>query len=128
MPKVYSRSIIVSADHIDFNDHVNNLVFLQWALDISRDHWLSVVSKTVVESYFWVVRSHHIDYLQQAFEGDEIEIRTFVESIRGPFSERIVQIIKNGEQIVKVKSGWCFLERSTKKLKRVPEEIKALFI
>lgn len=128
MPKVYSHSIIVSTDEIDFNDHVNNLVYLQWALNISRDHWLSVISKNIEERYFWVVRRHEIDYLKQAFVGDEIAIQTFVENIRGPFSERIVHMLKDGEKIVTVRSNWCLLERATQKLKRVPEEIKQLFV
>ena len=128
MPKIYSKSFPVLSEHIDFNNHVNNLVYLQWALDISRDHWVSSISKSIEEHYFWVVRSHHIEYLKQAFEGDEVEVRTYVESIRGPFSERVVKIFKNEEVIVRVKSSWCFLERASQKLKRVPEEIKELFV
>jgi len=128
MPEVYCKSILVSKEHIDFNDHVNNLVYLQWALDISRDHWLSVVNEATETQFFWVVRSHHIDYLQQAFEGDKVEIKTFVESMRGPFSERIVDILKSGEAIAKVRTNWCFIERSSQKLKRIPEKIKVLFV
>jgi len=128
MPKDFHQTITVSSSHIDFNDHVNNLVYLQWALDISRDHWLSSIDAETEEKYFWVVRSHHISYLQEAFEKDELQVRTFVESIRGPFSVRVVEIGKGSTTIAKVKSSWCLLEKKTKKLKRVPEEIKGLFI
>ena len=128
MPKVYRKLISVSSEDIDFNDHVNNLVYLKWALDVSRDHWVSSVSKDVQSNYFWVVRAHHIEYLKPAFEGDEIQIQTFVQSIRGPFSERIVHMLKHGELIVKVKSNWCFLGKSNQKLTRVSEEVKELFL
>lgn len=125
--KIYSKHINVTSDHIDFNNHVNNLVYLQWALDISREHWLSLADEKITDHYFWVVRKHEIDYFKQSFEGDNLEINTYVASIRGPFSERIVQIRKESEMIVEVKSNWVFLERSSQKLKRVPEEIQTLF-
>jgi len=125
--KTFSKTILVNSEHIDFNNHVNNLVYLQWALDISGEHWHLLAGSEVTDQYFWVVRKHEIEYLKQAFEGDELEIKTYVENIRGPFSERIVQIYKESELIVKVKSNWCFLERSSQKLKRVPEEVQALF-
>ncbi len=128
MPKTYSKSIIVSVEDIDFNDHVNNLVYLQWALDISRDHWISQVDEEIRDKYFWVVRKHQIEYLKPAFEKDEIELLTFVQGIRGPFSERLVHVLREGEVIVKVSSNWCFLERASQKLRRVPEEIKELFL
>lgn len=125
--KVFEKKIIVTEDHLDFNNHVNNLVYMQWALDISREHWLSEISDEINGNYFWVVRSHHVDYKLQALLGDEITIKTYVEGYRGPFSDRIVKIYKGGSLLVQVKSNWCLIERANQKLKRVPEEIQALF-
>lgn len=125
--QIFSQTIVVSKNHLDFNDHVNNLVYMQWALDISRDHWLSEISDEINEQYFWMVHSHHVEYRKQAFLGDEITIKTYVEGYRGPFSDRIVKIYKDEDLLVQVKSNWCLIERETQKLKRVPEEIQALF-
>ncbi|WP_370090223.1 acyl-CoA thioesterase [Ekhidna sp.] len=125
--KVFEKKINVTEDHLDFNNHVNNLVYMQWALDISREHWLSVISNEINESYFWMVRSHHVEYKLQAFRGDEITIKTYVKGYRGPFSDRVVKIYKGESLLVEVKSNWCLIERATQKLKRVPEEIQALF-
>lgn len=125
--EVFKSSIQVDSSHLDFNNHVNNLVYLQWALDISREHWLSKAGDEITSKFFWVVRKHQIEYLGQAFEGDQLDVQTFVESIRGPFSERIVKIYKEGELITDVRSNWCLIERETQKLKRVPEEILTLF-
>ena len=74
-----------------------------------------------------MVRSHHVEYKKQAFLGDQLNIKTYVEGYRGPFSDRIVKIYKNEELLVEVKSNWCLIERVTQKLKRVPEEIQLLF-
>ncbi|WP_436517878.1 acyl-CoA thioesterase [Ekhidna sp. To15] len=125
--QLFDQKIIVSKDHLDFNNHVNNLIYMQWALDISRAHWLSEISKEIDSQYFWMVRSHHVEYKKQAFFGDELLVQTFVSGYRGPFSERIVKISRDEELLVEVKSNWCLIERKTQKLKRVPEEIQVLF-
>ncbi|SNS57410.1 acyl-CoA thioester hydrolase [Ekhidna lutea] len=125
--KIFENKITVTKDHLDFNDHVNNLVYMQWALDISREHWLSEINEEINEDYFWMVRSHHVEYEKQAFLGDEIIVKTYVEGYRGPFSNRIVKIFKGEELLVQVKTNWCLIDRETQKLKRVPEEIQILF-
>ncbi|MEP1035490.1 thioesterase family protein [Ekhidna sp.] len=125
--QLFDQNIIVNKDHLDFNNHVNNLIYMQWALDISRAHWLAEVTEEIDLQYFWMVRSHHVEYKKQAFLGDEITVKTYVEGYRGPFSDRIVKICNANELLVEVKSNWCLIERETQKLKRVPEEIQALF-
>ena len=119
--------MVVVSSHLDFNDHVNNLVYLQWALDLSRDHWLSEVDDEIASKYFWVVRKHEIEYFKQSRLGDELDLQTYVQHMRGPFSERVVQVHKQNELVVKVLTTWCFLEKQTQKLKRVPADVQALF-
>ena len=125
--KTFEKRIVVEEADLDFNNHVNNLVYMKWALDISREHWLLSITEEIDKQYFWMVRTHHAEYRKQAFLGDEIKIETFVEGYRGPFSDRIVQIYKSEELLVAVKSNWCLIERETQKLKRVPEEIQSFF-
>lgn len=126
--QLFDQKIIVDKNHLDFNNHVNNLVYMQWALNISRAHWLSAIDEKIDATYFWMVRSHHVEYKKQAFLGDELLVKTYVHGYRGPFSDRIVQIYKEDELLVEVKSNWCLIERATQKLKRVPEEIQTLFV
>lgn len=125
--QLFDQKITVTNNHLDFNHHVNNLVYMQWALDISRSHWLSVISEEIDSKYFWMVRSHHVEYKKQAFLGDELMVQTYVDDYRGPFSNRIVKIYKGEELLVEVNSNWCLIERATQKLKRVPAEIQSLF-
>lgn len=125
--KFFTKRITVTQEHLDFNDHVNNLVYMQWALDISREHWLSEINEEINEKYFWMVRMHHVEYKKQAFLDDEITVKTYVVGYRGPFSARVVKIYKGDEILVEVNSNWCLIERETQKLKRVPEEIQNLF-
>jgi acyl-CoA thioester hydrolase len=123
----FSEIINVSSGHLDWNNHVNNMVYLQWALDISRNHWLQEISEEIATQYFWVVKSHHIEYKKQAFLNEELTINTYVKSIKGPISERVVEIWRNDVLIAQVTSNWCFLDAKSQKPKRVPEEIQKLF-
>ena len=123
----FSTEITVTKEHLDFNDHVNNLVYMQWALDVSRKHWLAKISEEINQAYFWMVRTHHVEYKKQAFLGDQLIVQTYVEGYRGPFSDRMVKIYKGEDLLVQVKTNWCLIERETQKLKRVPEEIQKLF-
>ena len=125
--KVLKKEIKVVETHLDFNNHVNNLVYLQWAMDISREHWLSEISTEMDNQYFWMVRSHHVEYRKQAFLGELLRVETFVNGYRGPFSDRVVKIFRDKELLAEVVSNWCLIERSSQKLKRVPEEIQCLF-
>lgn len=124
---ILTEELEVTQEHLDFNNHVNNLVYLQWALDISRKHWLAKITEEIDQTYFWMVRSHHVEYKKQAFMGDQLLVKTHVEGYRGPFSNRVVKIYKDEDLLVEVKSNWCLIERTTQKLKRVPEEIQGLF-
>ena len=124
---ILSQEITVTEDHLDFNDHVNNLVFLQWAMASSREHWLAKISTEIDEKYFWMVRTHHVEYKKQAFLADQLKVQTYVAGYRGPFSDRIVKVLRAEELLVEVKSNWCLIERDTQKLKRVPSEIQELF-
>lgn len=125
--QLFVQKIIVDQGHIDFNNHVNNLVYMQWALDVSRSHWLSQIDEKIDRQYFWMVRTHHVEYKKQAFLDDEIIVKTYVEGYRGPFSDRVVKIYKDKDLLVEVRSNWCLIERETQKLKRVPDEIQSLF-
>ena len=125
--QLFGQKVTVQRNHLDFNNHVNNLVYMQWALDISRAHWLSAIDEAIDARYFWMVRSHHVEYKKQAFLDDELHIKTYVDGYRGPFSDRIVRIYREDELLVEVKSNWCLIDRETQKLKRVPEEIQSLF-
>ncbi|NQZ76906.1 MAG: thioesterase family protein [Ekhidna sp.] len=125
--KVLQQQLTVTEEHLDFNNHVNNLIYMKWAMDISREHWLQEIDRKIDEAYFWMVRTHHVEYKKQAFLGDELVIETFVAGYRGPFSDRTVRILRENELLVEVKSNWCLIERETQKLKRVPEEVQKLF-
>ena len=73
-------------------------------------------------------RGAELEYKKQAFLGEEIQITTYVESFRGPFSIRNVEFKRGEELLVRTSSNWCLIERQSEKPKRVPQEMADLFI
>jgi len=119
----YQHSLRVEEKHIDSLNHVNNVVYLQWVNDISEKHWEILSNQNLNSKYFWVCLRHEIDYLSQAFPGDEISIFTWVGESAGVRSIRNVHIYKGDILLTKVKSTWCLIDANTLKPTRIKEDI-----
>jgi len=128
--KTYSQVFDVVPSDLDDLNHVNNIRYVEWIQDISKKHWMHVTSEDVQNSMIWVVRNHNITYHRSAVLGDTIQLNTYIKSNNGPISTRIVEI-KNkqtNELFVSAATEWCLLDAKTLRPKRVPEEIKELFL
>lgn len=119
----YQYSFKVTQKDIDSLNHVNNVVYLQWINDISEKHWNLITNETLEQHYFWMVLRHEIDYVNQAFLGDEITIYTWVGESQGVKSVRNVHIYKGDTLLVKGKSTWCLIDAKTLKPTRIKEDI-----
>lgn len=127
--QTFEQTITVSKNDLDQLNHVNNVRYVQWVQDIAEAHWLKNAPQAVLENYFWVMLSHHIDYKGEALLGDELSIKTFVSKSEGLFSIRHVEITNNtnGKLIVTSETKWCFMSTNTKKPTRIPIEVAKLF-
>jgi len=127
---IYSKTIKVTKDFIDENGHVNNVVYVQWMQDIAVEHYSSIggVEAQGPEST-WVIREHKVEYFLPAFEGDEIEVRTWVENVRRVRSLRQYEFIRksDGKTLVKGETDWVFVDVKTSAPRRVPNEVIKVF-
>jgi acyl-CoA thioester hydrolase len=127
MKNFFTYSFKVSKNEIDELNHVNNLIYIRWALDAAQKHWDFLSSNEMNNKYVWVVLRHEIDYMASAKLNDEILIKTWVEKSVGVKSERIVEIKCGEKQLVKATTTWCLLDIKTMKPNRIPLEIIDLF-
>ncbi len=132
MPAVYEHHLTVVADEIDRLGHVNNLEYLRWALAAAMAH--SAVQGWPAEAYEalgagFVVRGHDIKYLQSAYLGDEVVVRTWVADFRRLSCLRRYQIIRRRDDVVLAKASteWAFVSFKTFTLARIPHEIASAF-
>ena len=127
---VYSKTIKISNTVIDENGHVNNVAYVQWMQDIAVEHYSSIGGvEAQGTDATWVVREHRVEYFIPAFEGEEIEIRTWVENIRRVRSLRKYEFIRksDGKVLVKGETDWVFVDVKTGGPRAVPDSVKNVF-
>ena len=127
--KRFEKRLIVTPDDLDDLQHVNNVRYLEWVQEISREHWKELSEPLWDSSYYWVVRSHHIEYFRAAQLGDALLLTTFVPDVTGPLSRRIVEISRahGGVLLARCETQWCLIDAVSNRPCRIPEPIQRCF-
>jgi len=127
---VYSKTVFIPKTAIDENGHVNNVAYVQWMQDIAVEHYSSIGGVTAQGSdSTWVVREHRIEYLLPAFEGEEIEIRTWVENLRRVRSLRKYEFVRklDNKVLVRGETDWVFMDLKTGRPIPIPAQVVQVF-
>lgn len=127
--KTFEHIITVTPDDIDELNHVNNVVYVQWAQEAAKAHWESLAPREVQKKYIWMVLRHEVDYKGQAVEGEVLIAKTWVAWSEGVKSERHVEIRnqKTEKILVAAKTLWCLLDANTKRPRRIERDITSIF-
>jgi len=126
----YSKTFIIPQSAIDENGHVNNVAYVQWMQDIAVEHYSSIGGVTAQgPNATWVVREHRIEYLLPAFEGEEIEIKTWVENIRRVRSLRKYEFVRKSDAklLIKGETDWVYVDTKTGRPLPIPENVSSVF-
>lgn len=126
----YSKIISIPPSAIDENGHVNNVVYVQWMQDIAIEHYSSIGGiEAQGTDVTWVARRHSIEYFLPAFEGEEIEIRTWIENMRKVRSLRMYEFVRKSDEkvLVKGETDWVFMDVKTGRPKPIPLEVEKIF-
>jgi acyl-CoA thioester hydrolase len=132
MPLVFEYPHTVGNDEIDQQRHANNVAFMEWLQAAAIAH--SAAQGWPGERYRqlgqgWVVRSHYIEYLQQAFAGDQIVVETWIASTKKATSVRRYKIFRlpDRQLLAKAETHWAFIDFTTGKPIRIPEVVASSF-
>lgn len=121
----------VSADEIDELGHAGNVEFVKWLQYAAVDHSAALGwpgSRYRELGAGWVVRSHRITYLKPAYEGDRLEVLTWVAGMKTATSLRKYEIRKDGGgRIAVAETDWAFIDYASERPLRVPPEVRASF-
>ncbi|WP_026753159.1 thioesterase family protein [Sediminibacter sp. Hel_I_10] len=125
----YEKHIVVKQDDIDQRSHVNNVRYVEWVQDIAQEHWESKTDASILDSYYWIMLSHHIQYKAEAILGDVLRVKTFVTKAEGVRSTRQVEVYnKNTNKLLTTSETiWCLMSHKTNKPARITSDIKNLF-
>ena len=132
MSAVFQHAVAVPVEAIDENNHVNNVVYVQWMQDAAVHHSDSVgcTEKTRAAGASWVVRAHRIEYLRPAFAGDELVVQTWVENFRKVRSLRKYRFIRRNDDVIVAEgeTDWVFVDTQTGRPRSIPGEVSACFV
>ena len=126
MPHVFYLPITVAPEDIDELNHVNNIVYLRYVQDAAIGHW-KTVPQEIAAQIIWMARRHEIDYLKQAFLGEELVAKTWVDDFVGVKSIRHCEIMRGEEVLARSITHWISLNAQTLRPKRITEEIVKQF-
>lgn len=132
MPAVYEHHHTVLPEEIDAQGHVGNVHYVSWMQAAAVAH--SSAQGWTPQRYQeagagFVVRSHLIEYLQPAFAGDQIVVRTWVADFKKATSLRKYRIVRaaDGATLARAETNWAFISRDTGTLSRIPPELAQCF-
>jgi acyl-CoA thioester hydrolase len=133
MPDVFEYCHTVTEESIDGLGHVNNVAYVEWmqAAAVAHSAAQGWPGKRYRElGLGWVVRSHHIEYLQPAVAGDRIVVRTWVATMKKVTSIRRYQILRadDGTLLARAETNWAFINYVTGQPARIPREISDAFV
>lgn len=128
----FKKAITVAKDDIDGLNHVNNVVYLKWMIDVAIGHCeaLGFTFERFRElGGLFVVRRHEIDYIKSALFGDELTMYTWSEPMEGTRALRVYRLIRESDQkvILEGKTFWAFINPKTGKPTPIPAVITDAF-
>lgn len=119
----------IRPEHIDENEHVNNVVYVGWLQDVGTAHWNARFDDATRAKWSWVALRHEIDYLRPIQpDATGIIARTWVGDPQGPRFARYVRI-EDAEGLVCAQgiSEWCLVDSKTLRPHRIPADMIAPF-
>lgn len=131
MEAIHQFDILVAGDVLDGNRHVNNVVYVKWMQEAAIRHSdASGCSRLTDErGAIWVVRTHRIEYLRPALEGDIVTVQTWVADFRKVISLRKYRFLRAKDKAVLAQgeTDWVFLDAKTGRPASIPDEIRNSF-
>lgn len=130
IPEVFSTRITVTQDVIDDRNHVNNLAYLQWCMEVASAHWDKNATPQMRGNYVWYVLEHKISYKAAAFLDQELLLETWVAENQGVRSVRNFKITRPEDKklLVEAATTWCLLDAKRQKPTAITPEIRNLFL
>ncbi|MCY1208658.1 tol-pal system-associated acyl-CoA thioesterase [compost metagenome] len=128
MPNPFVIDIKVGAEDIDGLGHANNAVYVSWlercAWRHSQSLGLDLAEYRRLDRAMAVLR-HEIDYLAAAYEGQELQMGTWiVESDQKLKMDRRFQLVRpeDGATLLRARTTFVCIELSSGRPRRMPSE------
>ena len=133
MPRIFVEQLSIGADSIDLNGHVNNQEYVRWMQDVATAHSSAQgwnMARYLAAGVTWVIRSHFIEYLRPAFQGDVLLVATWVAGMEAQSSPRRYRFVRarDGKTLVEAADllrNWNYTAEGTNEFKDSERKIDA---
>lgn len=119
---IYEKKITITTEHLDENNHVNNVQFVALVEMMAAEHWNSLKHKSKYQNDIWFLSEHHIQYKKQVHLGEILLMKTYPENPEGVRQPRKVEFYRNGELVVDSRTKWILMDAETQKIKRIEKD------
>lgn len=129
MDPVFRIQFRVTAEVVDANRHLNNVVYVQWMHEAAIGHAEACGGAQLARELggSWFVRMHRIEYLKPAFLNDEITVLTWVADWRKVRSLRRYRFMRDETLLAEGETDWVFVDAGTGRPKPITEQIVSAF-
>ena len=131
--EVFRRRRTIVARDLDALDHVNNVVWLRFVVELAGAHSEAVgLDLRTLRGLggVWVVQRHEIDYHRPAGLGDEVLEETWISRMRGASSVRHARLsdLRDGALCLEAVTRWAFVDPASGRPRRLPREVSDRFV
>ena len=128
--EVFVVPLDVRPEHIDENNHVNNVVYVGWLQDVGTAHWNARFDEATRARWSWIALRHEIDYLRALGPGETVTARTWVaDKPQGAKFDRYMEFTgTDGKVHVRARTVWALLDKASGRPLRVTAEVVAPFV
>ena len=127
----YTKEFRVDDSMIDQNNHLNNVVCVEWIQDIAVEHSDVTGGTTRMRELgcAWMIRTQHVEYKAQAFLGDEIVGTTWVPEYSKVSTNRHSKFVRksDGKEIFSAVTTWVLVDVKRGRPIAIPEDLKDYF-
>ncbi len=128
MNPLFTLALAVPASAIDENDHVNNVVYVQWMQDVASAHADRAgygVADCLELGGTWVVRSHSIEYLGAARLGDRLRLETWVAELGRTGCQRRYRFVRESDArvLARASSHYVYIGTTSLRPQALPKDL-----
>jgi acyl-CoA thioester hydrolase len=131
-PARFRRIRVIADEDVDELGHVNNVVWLRFAVDLATAHskalgWNAAAYRRI--GCLWIVHRHEIEYRAPAFPGERVIEETWVSAMRGARCLRQTRFARETDSapLVAATTTWVFVEAAGHRPRRIHPEVLASF-
>lgn len=127
LPDPHTLTVAVRPEHIDLLQHTNNVVYLQWLLDVAWAHSTALglgPDRYTALGHGMAVRRHELSYEQATRLGDELVLGTWLTKIDKLSLHRRYQFVRrsDGATVFRGHTHYVCIDIASGRVRRMPPE------